>query len=102
MLLDRNCIVKDNTVQAALRGIVCFGGCVVSGNTVSTNSDVAIGVANSSLVVGNTATSEGNVALFADDTTGYAQNVLHGNQADVSGGVQIGQNLCVTSKICQP
>jgi hypothetical protein len=102
MLLDRNCIVKDNTVGAALRGIVCFGGCVVSGNTVSTTSDIAIGATNSSLVVGNTATSEGNVALSADDTTGYAQNVLRGFTADVSGGVQIGQNLCVTSRICQP
>jgi lipopolysaccharide export system protein LptA len=101
MSLGTNCIVKDNTVQAAHTGIVC-SGCVVSGNTVSTISDVAIGVANSSLVVGNTATSTGNIALFADDTTGYAQNVLHGNQADVSGGVQIGQNLCVTSKICPP
>ena len=101
MSLGTNCIVKDNTVQAAHTGIVC-SGCVVSGNTVSTISDVAIGVANSSLVVGNTATSTGNIALVADDTTGYAQNVLHGNQADVSGGVQIGQNLCVTSKICPP
>jgi parallel beta-helix repeat protein len=99
-----NCIVKNNTVQAAHTGILCGsgGGCVVSGNTVSTVSEVAIGATNSSLVMGNTATSTGNIALFADDTTGYTQNVLHGNQADVSGGVQIGQNLCVTSKICQP
>ena len=105
MLLDRNCIVKDNTVQAAHRGIVClFGGCVISGNTVSTNSEVAIGATNSSLVVGNTATSTGNIALGADDTTGYAQNVLQGGPltGDVKGGVQIGQNLCVTNKICQP
>ena len=102
MSLGPNCIVKDNTVQAAHAGILCFGGCVISGNTVSTNSEVAIGATNSSLVVGNTATSTGNIALVADDTTGYAQNVLHGNQADVSGGVQIGGNLCVTSKICQP
>src|SRR5215510_8598958 len=97
-----NCIVKNNTVQAAHTGILCFGGCVVSGNTVTTNFDVASSATNSSLVVGNTATSTGNTALFADDTTGYAQNVLHGNQADVSGGVQIGGNLCVTSRICQP
>jgi len=99
-----NCIVKDNTVQAAHTGIECFGGCVVSGNTVRTSSEVAISATNSSLVVGNTATSAGNIALFADDTTGYAQNVLQGGPltGDVKGGVQIGQNLCVTSRICQP
>jgi hypothetical protein len=98
-----NCIVKNNTLQAAHTGIQC-SRCVVSGNTVSTISDVAIIATNSSLVLGNTATSDGNIALFADDTTGYAQNVLHGGPltGDVKGGVQIGQNLCVTSKICQP
>ena len=99
-----NCIVKNNTVQAAHTGILCQTGCVVSGNTVSTVLDVAIGATDSSLVVGNTATSAADVALHADDTTGYAQNVLHGGPltGDVTGGVQIGQNLCVTSKICLP
>src|SRR5215813_7018978 len=101
MSLGSNCIVKNNTMQTAHIGIN-YSRCVVSGNNVITNSEGAIGATNSSLVVGNTATSTGNIALFADDTTGYAQNVLHGNQADVSGGVQIGQNLCVTSRICQP
>jgi parallel beta-helix repeat protein len=97
-----NCIVKNNTVQAAHTGIICQAGCVVSGNTVSTIADFAIGATNSSLVVGNTATSAGSIALNADDTTGYVQNVLNGFQADVKGGVQIGDNLCVTSKICLP
>jgi len=97
-----NCIVKNNTVQAAHTGIICQAGCVVSGNTVRTIFDVAITATNSSLVVGNTATATGSVALVADDTTGYAQNVLNGVQADVKGGVQIGENLCVTSKICLP
>ena len=97
-----NCIVKNNTVQAAHTGIICQAGCVVSGNTVSSGIMVAIAAANSSLVVGNTATAAGSVALVADDTTGYAQNVLNGFQADVRGGVQVGENLCVTSKICLP
>src|SRR5215471_4820283 len=72
-----NCIVKNNTVQTAHTGFHC-SGCVVSGNTVRTSSEVAIVATNSSLVVGNTATSSASVALFADDTTGYAQNVLQG------------------------
>jgi len=101
LLGGTNCIVKNNTVEAAGVGISC-GGCVVSGNTVTVSGGApAINASNSSLVVGNRATG-GNVALQADDTTGYAENVLHGVNADVRGGVQIGQNLCVTSKICQP
>ena len=94
-----NCIVKNNTVEASRIGISC-GGCVVSGNTVTVLSNSGIIATDSSLVVGNRAV--GNVALQADDTTGYAQNVLHGTTADVTGGVQIGENLCVTSKICPP
>jgi hypothetical protein len=94
-----NCIVKNNSVEASRSGIIC-SGCVVSGNTVSVLSSVGIDATDSSLVVGNRAT--GNPALSADDTTGYAQNVLRGFTADVMGGVQIGQNLCVTSKFCQP
>jgi parallel beta-helix repeat protein len=94
-----NCIVKNNTVQAFRTGISC-SGCVVSGNTVTTTEEAVV-ASNSSLVVGNRV-SGGNIALTADDTTGYAQNVLHGGNADVIGGVQIGENLCVTSKICPP
>ena len=95
-----NCIVKNNTVQAARTGILC-SGCVVSGNNVNTNIGVAIAAADASLVVGNRATG-GDIALHADDTTGYAENVLRGGEIDVSGGVQIGENLCVTNKFCAP
>jgi parallel beta-helix repeat protein len=115
---NSNCIVKNNTVEAVRSGISC-SGCVVSGNTVTANLGsgiscsgcvvsgntvtgfLAINASNSSLVVGNRAIG-GFVALQADDTTGYAQNVLRGTNADVMGGVQIGENLCVTSKICPP
>src|SRR5215831_11971139 len=80
-----NCIVKNNTVNVARVGIIC-SGCVVSGNTVTGLGSFGIDATDSSLVLGNRAT--GNIALRADDTTGYAQNVLHGMTADVSGGVQ--------------
>ena len=93
-----NCIVKNNTVTAARNGISC-SQCIVSGNTVAgAGGGYGINAKNSSVVTGNR--TEGSIALGADDTTGYAQNVLHGSIADVSGGVQIGENLCVTSKIC--
>jgi hypothetical protein len=75
-----NCIVKNNTVNVARFGILC-SGCVVSGNTVTAATN-PIFASNSSLVVGKRAI--GNVALRADDTTGYAQNVLHGMVASGS------------------
>ena len=93
------CLVKNNTVNAASLGISCIG-CVLSGNTVTANFQ-AIRASNASLVLGNRVTG-GQVALTLDDTTGYAENVLRGGQIDVTGGVQIGENLCVTNKFCAP
>jgi len=90
-----NCIVKNNTVNVARVGISC-SGCLVSGNAVTAGIR-AIDASNSSLVLGNRVS--GGQALFLDDTTGYAENVLRG---EVIGGVQIGENLCITSKICPP
>jgi parallel beta-helix repeat protein len=98
-----NCIVRDNTVSGSKVGIEC-GGCVVSGNTVGPSGDAGISATVGSLVLGNTVsgTSPG-VGLRLDDTTGYTNNVLRGNAGgDVSGGVQIGTNLCATSGICPP
>src|SRR5262249_35947973 len=94
-----NCIVKNNRVNVAGVGII-GGGCVLSGNVVTAGIR-GIDASNSSLVLGNRVIG-GQDALFLDNTTAYAQNVLRGGQADVMGGVQIGQNLGVTSKICQP
>jgi len=92
------CILKNNTVRAAVVGISC-NGCVLSGNAVTAVQ--AINAFNSSLVLGNRVIG-GQVALQLDNSTGYAQNVLRGGEADVIGGVQIGENLCATSTICSP
>lgn len=96
-----NSVVKNNIVSGPNLGIVC-PGCIVIENTVNDSGDVGISASNASVVLGNRVTGSEQIGLQLDDTTGYANNVLSGNRLrDVLGGVQIGNNLCATSGICQ-
>ncbi len=67
-------IVSDNTVfgPSTSIGISCSSSCLARGN-----------------ILRNTAGMQ-----FNDATSGYAENVLNGSGTQVSGGTQIGQNLC--------
>ena len=100
-----NCIVRNNTVTRAIEGILCQA-CVVSGNTVQRSLGTGIHATDGSVVLGNRVSGSGAVGLRLDDTTGYGNNVLSNNSAatqtreDVIGGVQMGPNVCATSRTC--
>jgi hypothetical protein len=98
-------IVKRNMVSNTSLGISC-SSCIVTENSVENNSNApgsaGISASSGSLVLENRVTSSAGFALSLDNSTGYANNVLSSNEGrEVSGGVQIGNNLCVTSGICQ-
>jgi hypothetical protein len=94
-----NCTIRENTVVAADVGISCIF-CAVEGNSVSVIGKAGIEATNGSLVLNNKVNSAVGTGLVLDSTTGYANNVLSFNGTDVSGGVQIGSNLCATNGIC--
>ena len=81
-------------------GIGVNSGCTVTSNTVNNNGGVGISAVAGSTVIGNTA--RGNVAVGLNfigigGASGYATNVLganNGGGAQVSGGVQMGPNIC--------
>jgi parallel beta-helix repeat protein len=98
--------VTGNTVNSnGSTGISLGSGCTVSGNTVNNNGAAGITAQVGSTVIGNTI--RGNVGLgltlgAIGATCGYGSNVLTGNNTggtQVSGGVQIGQNIC-NSALC--
>ena len=71
-------------------------------NTIASFGDAGIWAKVGSLVLGNRISGGAGVGLRLDDTTGYSNNVLRNNKGgDVSGGAQIGNNLCATSVKCQ-
>ena len=100
-----NCVISGNTANHnGFDGIETHtGNCQVSGNTANSNRNNGIELSSSgNLAQGNTLASNNAFGLtFVDFTSGYANNVMFGNQGttsgtsgQVSGGKQIGQNLC--------
>jgi hypothetical protein len=96
-----NCRIEQVTVGARNgTGIEVGTSSLVSHSIASTNL-IGIRARAGSLVLQNTVRNSG-VGLQLDDSTGYANNVLFDNETDVSGGVQIGTNLCASNIICPP
>jgi len=90
------CTANNSTILGAW-GIICSGGCAISGNTTNANNFYGIkcnGVG--CLISGNTANSNGNEGIFAnDETTGYGGNVLVSNGSlPASGGTSMKNNIC--------
>lgn len=80
-------------------GISVFSG-LVSGNTVNRNQFGANGISalGDSTVRGNTVSGNLGVGLVLGPHAGYANNVVSGNSGgEVSGGIQIGPNVCGTA-----
>lgn len=98
--------VTGNTVNSnGGTGIGVGSGCTVSGNTVNNNGAAGISAQAGSTVIGNTIRGNGSLGLIfggIGGASGYGNNVLTGNNSggtQVSGGVQIGQNIC-SSALC--
>jgi hypothetical protein len=73
----------------------------VSRNTVLGNSGNGISVDTNSSVVGNTAPQNTGFGLVMGNGTGYVNNVVNSNTGGtVSGGVQMGANVCNGDTTC--
>jgi hypothetical protein len=93
-------IHRVENLQALLNGggISVGDGSRVTGCTVSLNAFDGIDASSGSSVVGNVARSNGRSGLgLVGAGNGYAQNVLTGNGVNISGGVNMGHNVCGTA-----
>jgi hypothetical protein len=85
-------------------GIVAGPGCTVTNNAVVENTEDGIRCSNGACsVVGNTAFGNDLYGLNLAADTGYTNNVIsttNATQGTVSGGVEIGTNLCDGSTTC--
>jgi parallel beta-helix repeat protein len=94
-------LIAGNVVNSnGASGISLGSGCTVTGNTVNNNGGIGISAQAGSTLIGNTV--RGNIGLGLSlsgigGASGYTSNVLNGNNvggAQVSGGVQMGGNVC--------
>jgi hypothetical protein len=101
LVVGTGAIVKDNTLVNNGDSSIQCRACMVSGNSVRSTGGNGISATEGSLVLGNRVSHSQGVGLLLDATTGYTNNVLSNNTGgDVSGGIQIGTNLCATDTIC--
>jgi hypothetical protein len=79
--------------------------CTVSNSTADRNGTVGIRVGNRCLVLNSTSTFNGGVGLQFGAGSGYANNVVEQNNGgsgnpQVSGGLEIGSNVCDGDLVC--
>lgn len=94
-------VITGNTASLnGENGILAGNGSIVTRNTAFLNGHNGIS-ASSSMVLGNTAVKNTQFGLMAIDYTGYADNNFYCNVGgEVSGGIEIGTNLCGGDTTC--
>jgi hypothetical protein len=97
-----NCTVTGNTVRGnGFIGIQVETNCVVMGNVTAGNANDGLFTGGSCLVLSNTAVGNGNRGFALSVADAYGSNVIASNTGgNVSGGVQIGTNLCNGTTTC--
>ena len=115
-------IVSNNAVQSnTLDGIECSGGCEIQNNLVQFNDGDGILATVSTLVESNESLNNGGDGIETGDGclvtrnvtfgntgtglvlgagTGYERNVINSNGGTVSGGIQMGTNVCDGNTTC--
>lgn len=105
IVLSRACTVEGVRVRESDTGIAALTGCNIVNNNVSGNRGVGIRV-QSGTVIGNVVTVNAGIGLelgavfdSGTETVGYVHNVVRRNNGgdanpQVTGGVQMGGNIC--------
>ncbi len=76
-------------------GISAASSCQILHNVVVSNEGIGISASSASVLIGNSVSSNDGLGLSLDTNSGYSMNVLRSNSGgQVSGGVQMGQNVC--------
>lgn len=91
-------IISHNTASGNHIGIAAGGTSMVVSNSARSNTGAGI-ACNGCQLIGNSAHANTGVGFQLDAAAGYSQSILRANnggneQAQVSNGVDLGQNLC--------
>lgn len=121
MTLPDSRVIGNTASRNAQEGINCGGDCVVRDNRALGNGNIGIRAVGGSVIIGNVVadnTGDGIVNTLAPGTiqdnnvsgndtglniranSGYGGNVITDNTTNVSGGTEIGTNVCGTDTTC--
>ena len=107
--MGQGSIARGNTVSDNHQeGINAVQGSLISGNAVFRNDDDAIQVSGAATITNNTVAGHAShFGLNLGAGSGYGENVLRDNNGpvgnnnpQVTGGMQIGINVCGTDTVC--
>lgn len=114
-------VVGNTTSRNAQEGIECTGACVVRANRALDNGDIGLRVIGASVIKDNVVqdnvgdgivntlasgtildnTVTGNdTGLQLRGTSGYARNIVKGNNTNVVNGTELGVNVCGADTTC--
>ncbi len=90
-----NVTVENGTISRIAGAALNLGpNSEVSGVHIVNNNGDGVDCASGCLVTGNIIANNGGTGLvFPDNSSGYQNNVLNGNNAGISGGTSLGHNL---------
>lgn len=99
ILTDGTAVVTHNIAQAnGMDGIFVSGG-TLSGNTATGNGGNGLLIGNGVVSLNNSNGNSGFALSIVSTNSGYLGNILAGTKT-VSGGTNLGQNLCNGSTTC--
>jgi hypothetical protein len=97
-------ILRGNVVRTSIPGVICPGLCVFVNNMVALTGGAGIRTAGfgpgGSTLIGNTISAVQGTGLDLAAEDGFANNVINNNTTNVSGGVEMGDNVCDGSLAC--
>jgi hypothetical protein len=94
-------IINGTITKIAGTAIVLGSNSTVGGVQIVGNSGDGLDCTSTCLVTNNIVSGNGAIGLnFSDAASGYQNNIISGNVTTVTGGVDMGNNVCNGSKLC--
>ncbi len=94
-------IINGTITKIAGTAIVLGSNSTVGGVQIIGNKGDGVDCSSTCLITNNIVSGNGATGLnFSDTTSGYQNNVISGNGATVTGGVDMGHNVCGSSTTC--
>jgi hypothetical protein len=94
-------VVNGTITKFSGKGIILGSNSAVAGLQILSNTGDALTCTTGCLITSNVINSNGGTGLvFSGATSGYQNNIINGNGATVTGGTNMGHNVCNGMTTC--
>jgi hypothetical protein len=94
-------VVNGTITKFSGKGIIAGSNSTVAGLQILANTGGGLTCTTGCLITSNVINGNGGTGLvFSDTTSGYQNNIISGNGATVTGGTNMGHNVCNGTTTC--